>query len=271
MVINFVISNSGLEFHKSNKKSPHPKLNLLQEHLHFNNIEEDRNGSDYRPDLVHFCLLSLQDSILNKEGKIQVYLETLQGHVFKVSNSFRVPRAFKVFNKVFSTFLHSKSKDLRTESGDILIESVVNLDQLIPDSSIKIAIDNRCPVLDIRAVLSQLTVDFDRCWFFFSSSQNRNLSNITLSNNVEIKAIHKELLERDDLTTSTYPNKLQSLEDKYFKSVNNLDPSNHSNSVNIVNGVDSKFDYCLSIRDYNMSCLSNCYTLVCTLEHLLNY
>ncbi|XP_955326.1 uncharacterized protein TA18685 [Theileria annulata] len=265
MVINFVISNCGLELHKSNKKLSQSKLSLLQEHLHFHNTEEDINGSDYRPDIVHFCLLSIQDSILNKEGKIQVYLETLQGSVFKVSNSFRVPRTFKVFNKVFSAFLQSKSKELRTESGELLLESVGSLEELVLESSIKIAIDNRCPILDIKTVLSQLTDDFDRCWFFFSASPTRSLSNITLSNIIEVSTIHREILERDNLNAGTDPNELQSLEDVYANPLNNL------NTLNNLNGLNIKYDYCLSIRDYNLSCLSNCYTLVCTLEHLLNY
>ncbi|ANQ10823.1 Ribosome biogenesis protein [Plasmodium coatneyi] len=53
-----------------------------------------------RLDILFFTLLSLRDSVINKRGKLQIYVHTVNGLLIFVSPSFRVPRSFSLFKKV---------------------------------------------------------------------------------------------------------------------------------------------------------------------------
>ncbi|SCO70011.1 small subunit rRNA processing factor, putative [Plasmodium vivax] len=53
-----------------------------------------------RLDVLFFTLLCLRDSVINKRGRLQIYLHTVNGLLIYVSPSFRVPRSFSLFKKV---------------------------------------------------------------------------------------------------------------------------------------------------------------------------
>ena len=44
----------------------------------------------FRPDIVHRCLLALQDSPLNKAGLLQVYIHTMDNVLIEIDPSCRV-------------------------------------------------------------------------------------------------------------------------------------------------------------------------------------
>ena len=67
--------------------------------------KKKRNPEDYRPDIVHQCLMSLLDSPLNKNGKLQVFLRTQKGHTIEVNPNIRLPRTFKRFSGLFAQLM----------------------------------------------------------------------------------------------------------------------------------------------------------------------
>ena len=56
-----------------------------------------RDPSEFRPDIVHQCLLTLLDSPLNKAGLLQVLVQTDNNVLIEVNPSTRIPRTFKRF------------------------------------------------------------------------------------------------------------------------------------------------------------------------------
>ncbi len=56
--------------------------------------EAERRG---RPDIAHFVLLNAQESILNHEGLLKVYLHTRNNDVIKIAPETRLPKAYHRF------------------------------------------------------------------------------------------------------------------------------------------------------------------------------
>uniref|UniRef100_A0A2P2HXM4 18S rRNA (pseudouridine-N1)-methyltransferase n=1 Tax=Hirondellea gigas TaxID=1518452 RepID=A0A2P2HXM4_9CRUS len=52
---------------------------------------------DCRPDILHQCLLMLQDSPLNQAGMLQVYIHTEKNVLIDIDPQCRIPRTFKRF------------------------------------------------------------------------------------------------------------------------------------------------------------------------------
>ncbi|CAA9991044.1 ribosome biogenesis protein, putative [Plasmodium knowlesi strain H] len=66
-----------------------------------NKVEAIENKlRNVRLDILFFTLLCLRDSVINKRGKLQIYVHTVNGLLIFVSPSFRVPRSFSLFKKV---------------------------------------------------------------------------------------------------------------------------------------------------------------------------
>lgn len=67
----------------------------------------------------------LLDSPLCKSGCLtEIIISTSDGKIMKINPKFRVPRSFKIFNKVFSEFLTSPSGELKLPNED---EALINL------------------------------------------------------------------------------------------------------------------------------------------------
>ena len=57
---------------------------------------------EFRPDIIHQCLLNLFDSPLNKVGLLQVYIHTNKNILIEINPKTRIPRTFKRFSGLFS-------------------------------------------------------------------------------------------------------------------------------------------------------------------------
>jgi len=57
-----------------------------------------RSFEEFRPDVLHQCLLALLDSPLNKAGLLQVYVRTNKNVLIEINPSTRIPRTFKRFS-----------------------------------------------------------------------------------------------------------------------------------------------------------------------------
>jgi rRNA small subunit pseudouridine methyltransferase Nep1 len=51
------------------------------EHSHIIQSRMHRNPVDFRPDITHQCLLTLQDSPLNKAGLLKVLVSTMEKQI----------------------------------------------------------------------------------------------------------------------------------------------------------------------------------------------
>jgi rRNA pseudouridine-1189 N-methylase Emg1 (Nep1/Mra1 family) len=57
-----------------------------------------KSFEEYRPDVLHQCLLALLDSPLNKAGLLQVYVTTNKNVLIEINPQTRIPRTFKRFS-----------------------------------------------------------------------------------------------------------------------------------------------------------------------------
>ncbi len=80
------------------RRGKKPGETLLDVSLHYHAMKnlEDREKRG-RPDIVHITLLELLESPLNKEGHLEVYVHTYQGHVIFIDSSTRIPRNYNRF------------------------------------------------------------------------------------------------------------------------------------------------------------------------------
>ena len=70
-----------------------------------------KDPSEFRPDIVHQCLLTLLDSPLNKAGLLQVFVQTDQHVLIEVNPATRIPRTFKRFAGLMgNTTLHNTTR-----------------------------------------------------------------------------------------------------------------------------------------------------------------
>ncbi|XP_059299804.1 uncharacterized protein LOC132052333 isoform X1 [Lycium ferocissimum] len=90
----FIIERASLEIAKIGKT-----YQLLNSDEHSNFLKKNnRNPSDYRPDIAHQAMLTILDSRINKAGRLKaLYVRTEKGVLFEVKPHVRIPRTFKRF------------------------------------------------------------------------------------------------------------------------------------------------------------------------------
>ena len=105
---------------------------------------------EFRPDIIHQCLLNLFDSPLNKVGLLQVYIHTNKNILIEINPKTRIPRTFKRFSGLFSQLL--LKNEIRIEEGDkneiflkIINTKIENLVEDIP----KILLSEKGRLVDI--------------------------------------------------------------------------------------------------------------------------
>ncbi|OII77747.1 nucleolar essential protein 1 [Cryptosporidium andersoni] len=104
--ISIVLVESSLCIHKSSSG----KMELLTEDKKIGWKEVKNQPTEARPDIVHNCLLMILDSPLCKSGYLsEVIILNYDGKIISVNPIFRVPRSFKIFEKVFVNFLSSNT------------------------------------------------------------------------------------------------------------------------------------------------------------------
>lgn len=83
---------------------------ILSSDKHANFLRKQRKDpADYRPDILHQCLLNLLDSPLNREGKLRVFFRTSKNVLVDVSPQCRIPRTFDRFCGLMVQLLHKLS------------------------------------------------------------------------------------------------------------------------------------------------------------------
>ena len=103
-----ILEGATLELGNS-KKNPQ----ILNCDDHYKIIKNMKKKLDeFRPDIIHQCLLNLFDSPLNKVGLLQVYIHTNKNILIEINPKTRIPRTFKRFSGLFSQLF------LKNEIGD---------------------------------------------------------------------------------------------------------------------------------------------------------
>uniref|UniRef100_A0AC35UAT4 Ribosomal RNA small subunit methyltransferase NEP1 n=1 Tax=Rhabditophanes sp. KR3021 TaxID=114890 RepID=A0AC35UAT4_9BILA len=69
-------------------------------------LKHKKDPSEYRPDILHQCLLNLCDSPLNRAGLLQIYFRTKKNVCVEVSSQCRIPRTFDRFCGLMVQLLH---------------------------------------------------------------------------------------------------------------------------------------------------------------------
>ncbi len=66
--------------------------------------EAERRG---RPDIVHFFLINAQESLLNMEGKLRVYVHTRNNDVLRFKPEVRIPKSYVRFVGLMEDLFHN--------------------------------------------------------------------------------------------------------------------------------------------------------------------
>ncbi|NJE07145.1 16S rRNA methyltransferase [Thermococcus sp. M39] len=89
------------------KKPEEVLLDSTYHHAALKKLEDgNRRG---RPDIVHFCLINALESILNKKGKLRVYVHTRNDEVIYVKPETRIPRNYNRFVGLMESLFKNKA------------------------------------------------------------------------------------------------------------------------------------------------------------------
>ncbi|GAW79690.1 ribosomal RNA small subunit methyltransferase NEP1 [Plasmodium gonderi] len=113
--------------------------NVKHKHL-LRNKESEEEIKNYRPDILHQCLVHLLESALNKYGMLQVYVKTYDNQLFYVSSNLKIPKTYDQFESLMVTFLR-KYKIKANEKNICLLKFLKNdYNAILPINGKKIAL-----------------------------------------------------------------------------------------------------------------------------------
>ena len=114
-----------------------------EDHANYISNKLKKDPSEYRPDILHQCLLTLLDSPLNKAGKLQVYITTTSNQVIKINPATRIPRTYKRFSSLFAQLM--KRLSIRAEETSTTLLEIVKspVSSHLPAESLKIAMSTK--------------------------------------------------------------------------------------------------------------------------------
>ena len=123
-----ILEHANLEL-TQDKKNPE----LINSDDHRNLIKKmNKSFEDFRPDVLHHCLLNLFESPLNKAGMLQVYIRTKENVLIEVSPKTKIPRTIKRFCGLMGQLLQ-KYRIRAMNSSEVLIKIIKNpITQYIP-------------------------------------------------------------------------------------------------------------------------------------------
>lgn len=89
---------------------------LIDKRYHYHYLSNyTRKWKRGRPDIVHFTMLLLLDSVLNMEGYLELYLHTIDGRVFAIRSDERLPKHFDAFKQIMAQLLEHERIPLEGE------------------------------------------------------------------------------------------------------------------------------------------------------------
>ena len=112
---------------------------------------------EFRPDIIHQCLLNLFDSPLNKVGLLQVYIHTNKNILIEINPKTRIPRTFKRFSGLFSQLFLKNEIGIEDNSHKEIFLKILNtkLEDIIHDIP-KILLSEKGRLVDIDTYCKNL-------------------------------------------------------------------------------------------------------------------
>ncbi|SBT74912.1 ribosomal RNA small subunit methyltransferase NEP1, putative [Plasmodium malariae] len=102
--------------------------------------KKDENIKNYRPDILHQCLIHLLESPLNKYGMLQIYVKTHDNQLFYISPHLKIPKTYNQFEALMVTFLR-KYKIKANENRMYLLKIIKNdYNNILPVNGKKIGL-----------------------------------------------------------------------------------------------------------------------------------
>ncbi|KAM0684376.1 18S rRNA pseudouridine methyltransferase [Mitosporidium daphniae] len=137
-------------------KSRDARMQLLNCDDHSNLLRrQQRDPNEFRPDIVHQCLLTLLDSPLNKAGLLQVFVHTRSNVLIEVHPHIRLPRTFPRFAGLFVQLLEKLS--IKSSAGERLLSVIKNpITDHLPLGAVRIGLsgDDAKAAVNIRNWIS---------------------------------------------------------------------------------------------------------------------
>ncbi|KAL3994856.1 Ribosomal RNA small subunit methyltransferase NEP1 [Acanthocheilonema viteae] len=97
---------------------------ILSSDKHANFIRnQKKDPADFRPDILHQCLLMLLDSPLNRADLLQIYVHTANNILIEVNPQIRIPRTFDRFCGLMVQLLHKLS--IRAADSSVKLLKVI--------------------------------------------------------------------------------------------------------------------------------------------------
>ncbi|XP_057330583.1 ribosomal RNA small subunit methyltransferase NEP1-like [Microplitis mediator] len=102
------------------------KYELLSNDRHSEILKKNnRDPGSSRPDITHQCLLMLQDSPLNKNGYLQIYVHTEKNVLMEIHRQTKIPTDFDEFAELMVYLLH-KNKVRASKNASTLLKVIKN-------------------------------------------------------------------------------------------------------------------------------------------------
>ena len=140
------------------KKNPQ----LLNCDEHYRIIKSMKKKLDeFRPDIIHQCLLDLFDSPLNKVGLLQVYIHTNKNILIEINPKTRIPRTFKRFSGLFTQLL--LKNEIKTDTNEILLKVInSNIEDVVGKNVPKILLSSKGRLIDIDTYCDNLNSNSEK-------------------------------------------------------------------------------------------------------------
>ncbi|AIF68768.1 hypothetical protein PAP_01645 [Palaeococcus pacificus DY20341] len=92
------------------RRKKRPEQVILDATYHYRALRRIEDGERRgRPDIVHFCLINALESILNKEGKLRVYVHTRNNKVIYIKPETRIPKNYNRFIGLIEDLFEKKA------------------------------------------------------------------------------------------------------------------------------------------------------------------
>lgn len=147
-----ILEDAVLELAKGRGRS----LQLLEGLQHRQLLQrEDRDNVDVRPDITHQCLLVLQESPLNKAGRLCVFIRTHDKQLIEVHPQLKVPPTYDEFRKLMVNLLHTRR--IRALEKNVTLLQVVKNDPnlFLPVNCRKVAFSAKGRAVDFEDFVRQ--------------------------------------------------------------------------------------------------------------------
>eukprot|EP01080_Neovahlkampfia_damariscottae_P006215 gene6215-10221_t len=86
-------------------------------------LNNKQKPEEYRPDIVHQCLLTLLDSPINKSGHLELYLRTKKNVLIQMNPQVRLPRTYQRFAGLMIQLLQKLK--IRASDGNAVLMKVI--------------------------------------------------------------------------------------------------------------------------------------------------